>query len=273
MKLLLFSGTHPRHLFINSEIIKQFDESFIVVMKREELIPKPPSNISSDDKSNFIKHFQNRFEKEKESYGELTHENVFKFEKKIVVDSKSLNSERVLKKVKEFNADLSIIFGVDLILDPLLSELPKNKLNIHLGLSPWYKGGATLFWPFYFLQPNYAGVTIHQITKNPDEGEIIHQFVPKLEFGDTIHDVGVKCVLKTKFEIIKVINHYKINKGFKGMTQTTSGRVWRGKDFKSSHLRVLYDLFNDDIVDKYLNNEIERSEPKLFSCIEKQVIK
>ena len=98
MKLLLFSGTHPRHLFVNSEIIKQFDETFIVVMKREELIPKPPSNISSDDKSNFIKHFQNRFEKEKETYGELTHENVFKFKKKIVVNSKSLNSERVLKK-------------------------------------------------------------------------------------------------------------------------------------------------------------------------------
>ena len=57
------------------------------------------------------------------------------------------------------------------------------------------------------------------------------------------------------------------------MTQTTSGRVWRGKDFNPSHLRVLYDLFNDDIVDKYLNNEIDRSEPKLFSCIEKQVIK
>lgn len=269
MKLLLFSGTHPRHLFINSEIIKHFDETFIVVMHREELIPSPPLNITSGDKSNFIKHFQNRYKKEKEAYGELSHEDVFKSHKKIIIDPNDLNSTEILNKVKEFNADFCMIFGVNLILDPVLSALPKNKINIHLGLSPWYKGGATLFWPFYFLQPNYAGVTIHQITKSADEGEIIHQFIPKLDYGDTIHDVGVKCVIKTKSEIIKVINHFKTYGGFKEVSQKTSGRVWTRKDFNPSHLRVIYNLFNDDIVDKYLSKELGHSEPKLYSCIEK----
>jgi len=268
MKLLLFSGTHPRHLFINSEIIKHFDEIFVVIMHREGLIPPPPLNLNPEDKSNFIKHFKNRYIKEKEAYGELSHEDVFKSHEKIIIDPDDLNSAKILKKVKEFNADLCMIFGVNLILDPVLSELPKNKINIHLGLSPWYKGGATLFWPFYFLQPNYAGVTIHQITKNADEGEIIHQFVPKLDFGDTIHDVGVKCVIKTKAEIVKVINHFKTHGGFKEVSQKTSGRVWIRKDFNPSHLRVIYSLFNDDIVDKYLNKELGHSKPKLHSCIE-----
>ena len=268
MKLLLFSGTHPRHLFINSEIIKHFDETFIVVMHREELIPPPPVNISPEDKVNFTRHFQNRYEKEKEAYGELSYESVFKSHEKIIVKPADLNSTMVLNKVKEFNADICMIFGVNLVLDPVLSELPKNKINIHLGLSPWYKGGATLFWPFYYLQPNHAGVTIHQITKSADQGEIIHQFIPNLEAGDTIHDVGVKCVLKTKDEIIKVINHFKTYREFKGAVQKTSGRVWIGKDFNPSHLRVIYNLFNDDIVDRYLNKELGHSDPKLYSCLD-----
>ena len=40
----------------------------------------------------------------------------------------------------------------------------KKNLNLHLGLSPWYKGSATLFWPFYFLQPNYSTPRIVFIT-------------------------------------------------------------------------------------------------------------
>ena len=27
MKLILFSGSHPRHLYVNSEIIKHFDKN------------------------------------------------------------------------------------------------------------------------------------------------------------------------------------------------------------------------------------------------------
>ena len=33
-------------------------------------------------------------------------------------------------------------------------------------------------------------------------------------------------------------------------------------DFMPHHLRLIYNLFNDDIVDKYLNKEIKRFEFK-----------
>ena len=36
MKLILFSGDHPRHLFVNKAVLEFFDEVFIVVMQREK---------------------------------------------------------------------------------------------------------------------------------------------------------------------------------------------------------------------------------------------
>ena len=83
MKLLLFSGTHSRHLFVNQEIIKHFDESFVIVMKREHIIPAPPTGISDNDKHNFTKHFKNREKKENDAFNKLTHINVFKDQKRI----------------------------------------------------------------------------------------------------------------------------------------------------------------------------------------------
>lgn len=267
MKLVLFSGTHPRHLFVNQEIIKYFDEVLVIVMQREHLIPNSPKGIVEIDRQNFIRHFKNREKKETEAYGNLSFEKIFCDLKIIFVLPEELNTKYVANIIMKFNADLAIVFGVDLILDPVISLLPKDKINIHLGLSPWYKGSATLFWPFYFLQPQFAGITIHQITEQPDQGEIIHQSTPNLKMGDTIHDVGVKCVLKAKKDIVEVIKFYKTKKYFKGKIQSTSGRVWRSKDFHPSHLRVIYNLYNDKIVDHYLNGDLDNSEPSIYSCL------
>jgi folate-dependent phosphoribosylglycinamide formyltransferase PurN len=73
----------------------------------------------------------------------------------------------------------------------------------------WYKGGATLYRPFYHLQPQFCGVTFHQITKEADAGEIIHQSVPIIAKGYKIHDVGAKCVLKAQQDSPKIIAHWK----------------------------------------------------------------
>lgn len=45
------------------------------------------------------------------------------------------------------------------------------------------------------------------------------------------------------------------------------GKNWIGSDFHAAQLRVIYDLFNDQIVDKYLGGELEQKKPKIFICI------
>jgi folate-dependent phosphoribosylglycinamide formyltransferase PurN len=267
MKLILFSGNHARHLYVNREILKYFDEALVIIMKREELIPSPPKDLSSLDKKLFSKHFENRNKVETQTYGDLRPEKVFAQTETLYILPEQLNTADVAQKVSDFDADFCFIFGVDLILDPVIDVLPANKVNLHLGISPWYKGAATLYWPFYHLKPQFCGVTFHQITKEPDAGEIIHQSVPCLKQGDTIHDVGAKCVLQAKEDIKKIINHLKIHGGFKGKVQNSSGRNWRSSDFHGTQLRVIYELFNDDIVDHHLSGKLSHKKPFLFTCI------
>ena len=268
MKLVLFTGNHPRHLFVNKEVVKYFDEALLIVMDREEVLPVPPSDISSTDKELFSKHFANRYKVETQVYGNLCAEQVFKDHETIFIKPSELNKIHIANRVSEFNADFCFIFGVDLILDPVIDRLPENKINLHLGLSPWYKGAATLYWPFYHLQPQFCGVTFHQINKQPDAGEIIHQCSPLLEFGDKIHDVGAKCVIQARKELNNIFRHWKNNTGFRGKVQKTSGRNWRGSDFHASQLRIIYNLFNDQIVDHYLSGDLGKKKPLLFSCLD-----
>jgi len=270
MKAIIFSGSHSRHLFVHTEVIKHFDNVLIVVIKREELLPIPPSGLSAHDKKNFEQHFSSRKIIEDEKYGNIDAEKAFGTHEVIYVNPNELNTNKIAEKVKNFKADFCFIFGSSLILDPVFSALPKDKINLHLGLSPWYKGSATPFWSFYFLQPQFAGVTFHQITESPDDGEIIHQCVPKLEYGDTIHVVAAKCVIEAKNDIPILINHFKKHKKLSGLQQKTTGRLWRNSDFHASHLRVIYDLFDNKIVDAYLDGKLEKHLPKIFSCLRKK---
>ena len=165
IKVLIFSGTHPRHFFINSIFLnyKKKIKSKYIFMDREKMIPKTPRNLSHIDKKNFSKHFKERDQIEKKQFGK--YENLISnINKKdfIKISSKELNSNKILSYLKNFKADFIFIFGVDLISKKILKVIRNKNLNLHLGLSPWYRGSATFFWPFYFLQPNYVGATFHR---------------------------------------------------------------------------------------------------------------
>ena len=265
MKSLILSGTHRRHIYFHEEVIKHSDDVLIICMQRESEIPKPFNYNDEHEKNLFKKHFKNRNMLEfknfiKEGFNGLVANEKIKF-----VSSNSLNNIKVANMVKNFNADIGIVFGTDMIRNPLLKNLPYNTINLHLGLSPWYKGSATLFWPFYLLQPQYAGITFHTLHHQPDAGDIIHQSVPQMEYGDTIHDIGIKCVKKARADISKIISYLKSEKDLPKVRQNISGRVWRSIDFRASHLRVIYDLYDDRIVDKYLDGKLLNSMPKLIT--------
>ena len=159
-------------------------------MQRENLIPFPPNNISTHDKNNFIKHFENRYKVEQKFYGQLKPEDVFSDIEVLYVTPNELNSNKSSEFVEKFDPDIAFIFGPDIIKPPLYSALPRLSINLHLGLSPYYRGSATLFWPFYFLLPQYAGITFHKISKHIDIISLDYFFVNLFINGDKIGVYG-----------------------------------------------------------------------------------
>ena len=261
MKYLIIGGDHPRHLYYLNSIVNNCNVVGAILEKREEFMPTPPNDLEQIDYDNFIKHFTNREKNEIKYFGK----------EKIIpncpihyVEEDTLSLEKSVEFVEKLKPDIVFIFGTGMIRNPLYSILPKLKINLHLGLSPRYRGSATLFWPFYFLEPNWAGSTFHLITDEPDAGEIIHQSVPILERGDTIHEVACKVVKQSAIDVIKII---KILEGGKQLVlhrQTTTGKNFLTRDFIPQHLRLIYNMYNDNIVDKYLDGNIKPKNPKLI---------
>jgi hypothetical protein len=119
-----------------------------------------------------------------------------------------------------------------------------------------------LFWPFYFLQPQFAGATFHQILPEADAGEILHQTVPALSSGDGIHDVGAKTVIEARKDFGKLLKGYA-KCGWIFEKQKSSGRLFLMRDFQAAHLRTIYNTYDNDIVDCYLTGQLEGRKPSL----------
>ena len=123
MKILLFSGTHSRHLFIHKAILDNFDVVGVVCMQRESTLPDANPRWDERDKQLFDNHFKRRDIVETQTYGSLDLSIFDKIKKKIFIDSSEISSKKVAKFVIDVKADVCLIFGVDLIQDPVLSLL------------------------------------------------------------------------------------------------------------------------------------------------------
>jgi len=239
---------------------KNFPVSGGIMEVREAMIPQPPDEITDLDRENFIRHFKNRGLAEDKYFGSQPIPDFPLLE----VRKGKLNDEASVDFVKDVNPNLVLIFGSGLVKEPLFSALPEEKINLHLGLSPRYRGAATLFWPFYFMEPTYAGTTFHYIVAEPDAGEIIHQVVPPLDPKDGIHDVACKAVIQSTQDAVQLLEIYQSAGSWKRHKQRSTGKNFLSSDFKPEHLRVIYNVFDDDMVRRYLEGKLISKQPQLF---------
>lgn len=256
-RIAWIGGDQPRHLYYINEISKNFEVAGGVMQERGNPIPLMDATLKAHDKHNMDKHFWDRKQAEELYFGNQEKPNF----PLLKVTKEELNSLNTADFIKGIKPDLVLVFGTGMIKEPLMSALPKDTINLHLGLSPRYRGAATLFWPFYFLEPNWAGTTFHYIVDTPDGGDIIHQVVPDLKETDKIHDVACKAVIKSTEEVLKLIKLHPNWKHFEQNPQ--AGKNFLESDFKPQHLRVIYNVYDNDLVRRYLKGELECKEPKL----------
>lgn len=265
-KILLITGDHKRHKYFINRISNEYQVHTAIIEKRENQIPKieNQSILEHKDIDNYNRHFLGR-EKSEEKWLNC---NLLNDAPSIINIQKSdWESKKILDLLLQNNYNLCVIFGSSLITSKVRSFLPKLTINLHLGLSPRYKGAATLFWPFYFLEPQFAGSTFHLLLDSPDSGNIIHQSLPALSFGDGIHDVSAKVLIKSCDDLIRIIHKIIYRDNLEDIEQKKTGKNFLFSDFSPEHLRMIYNEYDNNIVDFYLAKKLSRSHisPFIFS--------
>jgi len=154
----------------------------------------------------------------------------------------------------EKKPDLVFPFGSSIIRDPILSHFQGRVVNMHLGLSPYYRGSSTNFWPLVDGILECLGVTVHHATFKVDGGNILLQARPEVAVGDSSHDLGCKSIIAGASLLKKVVASPACLAG--GIVQTGGGKLCRRDDFTLDALCRMKNNFAEGMIDRYLQDKI-----------------
>jgi phosphoribosylglycinamide formyltransferase 1 len=167
------------------------------------------------------------------------------------------NDAGEIERMRRATPDVVLVFGTGLLKQPLIDTFPGRILNIHLGLSPYYRGAGTNFWPLVNGEPEYCGATIHFLDIGVDTGPIIAHVRPAIDGGDGPHDIGNKTIIAAADGLAAAaVAHAQAP--LAGVSQSGAGRVYKRADFSASAVNQLYANFAGEMLDEYLRNKAAR---------------
>ena len=266
-KICLITGNHPRHKHFAKKLISTDKVCAWVIQDRKNLVPMTPKNLQQDTKILFEHHFRERERVESEVFA-----NSIRAEKEIKIPThnvsrSSLNSDQTVNFLKKYSPSLVISYGCTKITENFMKEVASRFWNTHGGLSPQYRGVITHFWPSYFLEPQMTGMTLHETTNFLDAGEIIFQTAAPMVTGDTLHRLAARNIEIFAEQLASKIVKFDFDNLPRGKIQKGYGKVFKSEDWRPEHLRIIYDLYNDSIVDLCIKGEIKGREPELISVL------
>ena len=168
-----------------------------------------------------------------------------------------LSSDIFLNQIIKLKPDLILVYGTSIIKGNFIKIFDKKIINIHLGLSPYYRGSGTNFFPFVNNEPEFCGVTFMFLDAGVDTGNIIHQIRPNIKAFDNFHEICNK-LLSEMFDITKLLikNFHKIKN--KKQTNVKNFRYYKTKDFNDNTVKRLRKNFKNGMLKSYLLNKVIR---------------
>lgn len=125
------------------------------------------------------------------------------------IEYDDLNSPELYKTIKELNVDLGVVFSFNHKISMSFINLIKDGiLNLHPSLLPEYRGGN----PYSRVILNgekETGVTIHFLSENFDEGDIVTQIKCPIEPNDTMGTLFNKTNYLGTNLMLSAINEYE----------------------------------------------------------------
>ncbi len=121
-----------------------------------------------------------------------------------VLDVDSVNGTDVAVLLNEHKPHVVVVTGTGIIAKKILALAP-TFINIHVGVTPRYRGVHGGFWAVYEGRPDLAGTTIHRVDPGVDTGAIIAQVPITVEPNDTYRTLPVKQYLAALGAIVQAV--------------------------------------------------------------------
>lgn len=252
MKIVVLTGSELRHVFVRKAVTLAYG---VVVARaycegaEKSLLRKVRSqNVAGDVR---LSHLIAREASEQDFFGAMV-SLAPDISMPVSLPKGTINDPQYADEIGALAPDLLVAYGCSLIREPLLSQFAGRFLNVHLGLSPYYRGSGTNFWPLVEGRPEFVGATFMHMDAGIDTGRIIHQIRAMVYPSDTPHQVGNRLIRDVALVYPEIIRQFHRLASMAQPPAPDKERVYREEDFSKTSVRELYRRFDEGLVRTYL---------------------
>ena len=239
MNITLITSDQIRHNYLVN-LLSNIATKLNVIQEKKNFFSNK-NKISNLMKNYFLK----VDDAQKKVFGNATIDKKNKNIKLLSLENKELEKCSLNYLSNFLNSDIFIVFGSSFIKKDLVNFLIDHKaLNIHLGISPYYRGTDCNFWALFDNNPHLVGATIHLLSKGLDSGQILYHALSEIKEDPFIYTMSA---VKSAFESItqKIEN--------KTIFEHTPEIQDKSKEIKYSKKNE----FNDEVIKKFFLNKID----------------
>jgi hypothetical protein len=256
MKITLFTSNKNRHNYLINLLTEVSDELYVI----QECGTIFPGIIPGHYQASPIikKYFENVNNAQFQLFGNSYVNNKKKNIKILPMLSGDLNQCSINLLSDFLKSDVYVVFGSSYIKGELVDFLVKQKaINIHAGVSPYYRGTDCNFWALYDDNPHLVGTTIHLLSKGLDSGPMLYHAMSNIKTNPFEYTMStVKSAFHSITERVKDGSIFKI----KSVVQDKSKEVIYSK--KSE--------FSEEVVKEYFEKKIDLNSKKFDNSLLKE---
>jgi len=244
MRAVVLTSNKPRHTYFAETVAREFDVKLVIREKKGAYY----SDAIAEDPL-IAEHFDRLAKSEEAYFGKARWPNATTID----CDKSAVNELEHALMAIDARPDVLFLFGTTILGTEWLVPFAGRIINLHLGLSPFYRGSATLFWPIAQGELECVGATIHLAERKVDAGPILARVKPKLAVGDSYYDIGNKTIKRAIDELPKVARGYLSGKIRPVVQDLTGGVVYRKRDFNADALRAALDFVGPGLTTTHMD--------------------
>ena len=256
MKITLFTSNKNRHNYLINLLSEVSDQLYVI----QECGTIFPGIVPGHYQASPImkKYFENVNNAQFQLFGNSYVNNKKKNIKILPMLSGDLNQCSINLLSDFLKSDVYVVFGSSYIKGELVDFLVKQQaINIHAGVSPYYRGTDCNFWALYDDNPHLVGTTIHLLSKGLDSGPMLYHAMSNIKTHPFEYTMStVKSAFHSIAERIKDGSIFKI----KSVVQDKSKEVRYSK--KSE--------FSEEVVKEYFEKKIDLNSKKFDNSLLKE---
>lgn len=176
---------------------------------------------------------------------------------------RAINSSIYVEKIKSLKPDIIAVCGTSILKKEILAIPSKGVINLHGGLSQWYRGVWATLWAVYNGEPEYVGATVHYVSDGIDDGNIIYQGRPEISADDNQESLYVKVVKLGIDLMIKSIN--EIGSGVvRSYPLRHKGRLYLSKQVTHEVVRDTWKRVEAGVIRDYIRGQKARKRIDIY---------